>query len=142
MIGSVSWGFLKEKLFFRKTSHEFETRGMVVELCREIEEHSCRRIYYGNVSSVSRIGHMEQILTSRKILTGSRAKCISSMYSTFFFVINFLMSAIRPPFCMYTVFITFGIINIIKEFLFVVIMCVWTICHCFGSVAHLGFSAP
>jgi len=66
MTGAVSWGFLKEKLFCRKTSHEFETRRMVVELCREIEEHLCRRVYYDHVSSVSRIGHMEHILTPKK----------------------------------------------------------------------------
>jgi len=38
MSGVVPWGFSKEKLFIRETSHEFETRGMVVELCRESEE--------------------------------------------------------------------------------------------------------
>ena len=71
MSGAVSWGFLKEKLFIRKPSHKFETRGMVLELCRISEEYLCRSVSYGHVSSISRIGHMEHILTPRKIFTDS-----------------------------------------------------------------------
>ena len=52
------------------------------------------------------------------------------------------MSAIRAPSCMYPVLITFDIVNTITEFLFVVIISVWTKCHCFGPVAYLGFSDP
>ena len=45
MSGTVYWDFLKEKLFLRKPSNESEIRRMAVDLCREIEELVCRRVF-------------------------------------------------------------------------------------------------
>jgi hypothetical protein len=48
----------------------------------------------------------------------------------------------HAPSVMYPVLITFDVVNTITEFLFVVIISVWTKCHYFGPVTCLGFMAP
>jgi hypothetical protein len=70
-----------------------------------------------------------------------RHRDVISMYSTCS-VINCHMLAIRAPSGIYPVLITFDLVNTITEFLFVVIISVWTKCHYFGPVTYLDLLAP
>jgi hypothetical protein len=64
------WGFLKEKVFPRKPSNDYEMRGMLVKLCREIEEDMCCRFVMSMCLELQAVtlrngGHIEHILTQK-----------------------------------------------------------------------------
>jgi hypothetical protein len=66
------WPVLKEKLFPRKPSNEFELRGMLFELCRGTEEDLCHRVFTNMCRRCRQVtrrngGHIEHILTQKHL---------------------------------------------------------------------------
>ena len=66
------WAVLKEKLFPRKPSNEYEVRGMLFELCRGTEEDLCHRLFTNICRRFHQVtrrngGYIEQVLTQKHL---------------------------------------------------------------------------